>query len=308
MYLSPDEARSDVILTGATLVFGGVLLGLLLTAPGVPSSGVGGLVIEQLSWFALSGLVPFLLARYRDDVPGAFGLGGGRSVPWGPALTLAAPVAVFGLLRGVLVDGDLVTAVLGRPGRPALGSPVVGPGGTDLVAVAFELTAVVVLTIGAVLLLGFLIVRGRDAFREDDRSSTEVLRTFGAVCVGVAFVLGGLRSLVAGGGFVVVLLNVVALVAVLLVADRLVPADARLTRPAVLTPVALLLVAHVLAAGGLFRGDLLLGLTTGALAAGIAVAVAVVAEHRGTVAIALPLLVAVHWWPTCLSPLPFVRC
>ncbi len=36
MYLSSEEARSDVILTGAATVFGGILLSVLLSAPGVP--------------------------------------------------------------------------------------------------------------------------------------------------------------------------------------------------------------------------------------------------------------------------------
>lgn len=307
MYLSPDEARSDVILTGAAVVFGGVLLGLLLTAPGVPRSGVGADVIELLGFFALSGLVPLLLARYRDDVPGAFGLGRGRPVPVGPSLLLAAPVVALGVLRGLLAPGTPLAAALGRLGAPLIGSPVVGASGVDLIGLVLAILAVLVLTVGALLLVGFLIVRGRDAFREDERSSTELLRTFGAGAVATALVLGGLRSLTAGG-FVTLLLNVVALAVVILVADRLVPAGTVVTRPAVLTPVALVVIAHVLAAGGVFRGDLLLGLTTGALAAGTVLVIAVVAEHHRTTAVVVPLLLAVHWWPTCLSPLPFAGC
>lgn len=307
MYLSPDEARSDVILTGAATVFGGVLLGLLLTAPGVPRSGLGAEIILLLGWFALSGLAPYLLARYRDDVPGAFGLGGGRSLPVGPAVLLAAPVVVLGVVRGALVDGSVGAALLGRTGRALLGSPVVGRVGVDGLGVVLEVVGIVVLTVGALLLIGFLVVRGRDAFRDDERSSTELLRTFGLGLVGAAVLFGGLRSLTSGG-FVTLMLNAVALAALVLVADRLVPPGAVVTRPAVLTPVVLVLVAHVLAAGGLFRGDLLLGLATGALAAGVALVFAVVAEHHRTTAVAIPLLVAVHWWPTCLSPLSFATC
>jgi hypothetical protein len=306
MYLSPDEARSDVILTGAAAVFGGVLLALLLTAPGVPRSGLGAELIRLLGWFALSGLVPLLLARYRDDVPAAFGLTPGRAVPWGAAFLLAAPVVVLGVLRSLLVEGSLLGAVLGRPGR-ALRSPVIGAPSVDPLGVVLEVVGVAVLTVGALLLVGFLVVRGRDAFRDDERSSTELLRTFGAGAVGAAFVLGGLRSLTAGG-FVTVLLNVVALAAVLLIADRMVPPGAVVTRPAVLTPVVLVVVAHVLAAGGLFRGDLLFGLATGAFAAGTVLAIAVVSEHHRTTAVVIPLLLAVHWWPTCLSPLAFTGC
>jgi hypothetical protein len=307
MYLSPDDARSDVILTGAATVFGGVLLSLLLAAPGIPTTGLGGEIVLLLGWFALSGLTPFLLARYRDDVPGAFGLAPGRATPTGAALLLAAPVVVLGVLRGLLVDGSLATALLGRVGVPLLGSPVVGPAGVDVVGVVLEVLGIAVLTIGALLLIGFLVVRGRDAFRNDDRSSTELLRTFGAGAAGVALLLGGLRSL-GSGGFVTVLLNVLALGAIVLIADRLIPPHAEVTRPAVLTPVALMVVAHVLSAGGIFRGDLLLGLSRGALAAGTVLVIAVVAEHHRTTAVVVPLLLAVHWWPTCLSPLPFVGC
>jgi hypothetical protein len=303
MYLSPEDARSDVILAGAATAFGGILLTLLLSAPGVPRSGVGLEVIALIAGFALSGLTPFLLARYRDDVPGAFGLPTGRPVPVGPALLLAAPVVVFGVLRGLLVGRSAGAAVLGRAG---LGSPVVGPSSLDVGGVLFHVAGVLVLTVGAWLLLGFLVVRGRDAFRDDERSSTELLRTFGAGALAVALVLGGLRS-IAAGGFVPLLIDIVALAAVMLVADRLVPPEATITLPAVLTPVVVVLVANVLAAGGIF-GGLLLGLTTGALGAATALVFAVVASHLRNSAVLVPLLLAIHWWPTCLSPVPFPPC
>lgn len=307
MYLSPDEARSDVILAGAATVFGGVLLALLLTAPGVPQRGLGADLIQLVSLFVLSGLTPYLLARYRDDVPGAFGLAAGRPIPWGPALLLAAPVVVLGVLRGLIVTGTFGPGVLGRPGR-ALGSPVVGTGGVDVLGLVLEVVAIGVLTIGTLILIGFLVVRGRDAFRDDERSSTELLRTFGVAAAGAAILFGGLRSLRGGEfRFLPLLVDVLALGAIILIADRMIPYGAVVTRPAVLTPVALVLVAHVLAAGGLFRGDLLLGLTTGSLAAGVVLVLATVAEHHRTTAVLVPLLLAVHWWPTCLSPLPLAR-
>lgn len=304
MYLSSDEARSDVILAGAAAVFGGILLDLLLSAPGIPRTGLGAEVVLILSIFAVTGLVPFLLARYRDDVPGAFGLASGVPVPVGPALLLASPVVLLGVSRAVLIDGSFTALAFGRPGFALVGSPVVGPSGVHLLGGILTTIAVVVFTAGSLLLLGFLLVRGRDAFRHDERSSTELLRTFGAGSVGAAFVLGAVAT-IGRGGFVTVLLNVAALAAVLLIADRLVPHHALVTRPAVLTPVALVVVAHVFAAGGIFRGGLLTGLASGAFAAGIVLAIVVVAEHRGTTAVAVPLLLATFWWPTSLGPLPF---
>ncbi|MEX0835624.1 MAG: hypothetical protein WD010_06005, partial [Nitriliruptor sp.] len=261
MFLSSEEARSDVILTGAATVFGGILLSVLLSAPGVPRSGIGAEIILLLGWFALSGLTPLLLARYRDDVPGGFGIAAGHGFDVAAAAALAAPVVVLGVVRGLLVDGTLAAAVLGRPGRALFGSPVVGPTDSDVSGAIFALLGIAVLTVGALLLVGFLFVRGRDAFRADERSSTELLRTFGAGAVAAALVLGGLRALTGGGGFTTLVLNVVTLATLVLVADRLVPAGATVARSAVLTPVVLLLVAHVLAAGGIFRGDLLLGLS-----------------------------------------------
>jgi hypothetical protein len=304
MYLSPDEARSDVILTGAAVIFGGILLELLLSAPLIPRSGIGLELVALLAMFVTTGLVPLLLARYRDDVPAGFGLVPGRSVPVGPALLLAAPVVVLGVLRGVLVEGSMSTLSLGWPGIVLFGSPVVGATGADVTGGVLMTLGVLVMTVGTFLLVGFLVVRGREAFRDDERSSTELLRTVGAGTVGVAFVLGGLGSL-GRGGFVTVVLNVVALAVVLLIADRLVPPTARVSRPAVLTPMVLVLVAQVFAAGGLFRGGLLTGLASGAFAAGLVLAIAIVAEHRGTTAVAGPLLLAGYWWPTSLQLLPF---
>jgi hypothetical protein len=306
MYLSSDEARSDVILAGVATVFGGVLISIVLGAPGVPQDGIAGSIVTLLAWFALSGLAPLLLARYRDDVPGAFGVRPAAGSQ-GVALALAAPVAVVGIARVLLADAGPAVALLGRPGLALLGSPATGPG-TGTLAAALEAIVAVVLTVGAFLLVGFLHVRGRDAFRADDRPSALLLRTIGAGALGTALVLGGVRALTTSASLATLLLNVVGLAVLLLVADRSLPAAAVASRPAVLTPVVVVAVAHVFAAGGVFRGDLLLGLSTGAFAAGTALVVAVVAEHRRTTVVLLPLLFATHWWPTCLSPLPFQPC
>lgn len=307
MFVSSDEARSDVILAGAATVFGGVLVGVVLGVPGVPSDGLGGRIVGVVVWFVLSGLTPLLLARYRGDVPDAFGWRRGVPSAAGAAAALAAPVVVLGVVRGLLVDGAPAAALLGRPGRALLGSVGAGPAGGVAVAVV-EAIGVAVLAVGSLLLLGFLVERGRDAFRTDERTAVELVRMLGAGTVGVALLFGGIRGVTGGADLVTVLLNVLALGAVLVVADRIVPAGTVVSRPAVLAPVVVVVAAHLLGAGGIFRGDLLVGLSNGAFAAGTALAIAVVAGHRGTTIFAVPLLVAVHWWPTCLSPLPFLTC
>lgn len=302
MYLSPEDARSDVILAGAATVFGPVLLSMLLTAPGVPTRGTAGEVVLLLAWLALSALVPFLLARYRQDIPGAFGMGGGGALS-GPALLLAVPAAALGATRALLLDGSALTGALGRIGQPLLGSPVVGATAPDVVGAVLAALRVGVLTVGALLLVTFLTVRGRDAFRADERDATELLRTFGAGAIAVAAVAGVLTALGGGTSFATLGLNLLGAAALLLVADRAVPVRAVVTRPAVLTPVVLVVVAHVFAGGGLFRGGLVVGLYTGGLAALTTVVVAVTAERGRRAAVVVPLLLAVHWWPTCLSPL-----
>jgi hypothetical protein len=61
-------------------------------------------------------------------------------------------------------------------------------------------------------------------------------------------------------------------------------------------------VGNVFAAGGIFRG-LLPGLSSAALAGGVTLAIAAMALTRRGIGITLPLVIAVHLWPTCLSPL-----
>lgn len=303
MYLSPEDARSDVILAGAAAVFGGTLLSLLLTAPGIPASGIFLEIIVVAAAFVLSGLVPFLLARYRADIPGAFALGGG-GVTSAVALALALPVIVLGATRALLVDGSVLTAVGGRIGRALASSPAVGTGTVDVVGASLAAIQVVALTAGTLLLLAFLTVRGRDAFRDDERSATELLRTFGVIGLGVA-VVGGLAAAVGGrASFASVGLNVLAAAGLLAVADRSVSPDRRITRPAVLTPVVLIGVAHLLAAGGIFRGGLIPALYTGGLAVITTAVVAVTIESGRRAAVTFGLILAVSWWPSCLHPLP----
>lgn len=305
MYLSLEDARSDVILAAAATVFGGLLLELLLSAPGIPTRGTAAQVLLLLGWFALSGLAPLLLARYRQDTHAAFALG--RDVRIGPALLLAVPLAAVGVGRALLVDGSPTVAVLGRVGRVVTGSPVVGEAALDLVGIILTVLQVAVLTVGSLLLVSFLTTRGAAAFRDDERSATELLRTFGLGAAGVALVAGVSLALT-GVSLVPVLLNVAVLAVLVLVADRLTPAGVAITRPAVLTPAIVIAVAHLLAAGGLFRGGLFPGLYTGGLAAGTTVVIAVTVVHRRRMLAALPLVVAAHWWPLCFGPLPFSGC
>ncbi|GGI08795.1 hypothetical protein [Egicoccus halophilus] len=296
MYLSRDDARSDVILAGATTLFGGLVIGLLTALPLYPGPGTVLGSFLDIAWiFVLTGLVPWLLARYRQDRIAAFGLDGPRT-GWRTGLALAVPAVVLGVLHQ-LVTAGADTRLLGRVG---------GAGFLTMDAVAaaaLGLLSFAVATAGALLLTCFLVVRGREAFRSPDVSLTELLRTFGVGAAGVALLTGLLRA-IGAAPLLPSVLQVAGLLALVLVADRLVPPRRTIPRAAVLTPVAVLGIAHVFAFGGLFRGDLLSGLYAGSLAAGTATITAVLLASRDRAWAVVPLFAALHWWPSCLSPLP----
>ena len=296
MFIEPDEARSDVILAAAAAVLGTFLIGLVRQLPLYPRTGLLGTLVEIFWIFALTGLVPLLLARYRGDNLQAFGLGGAREA-WRRGLVLVLPVAVLGVLNALLVVGDPTVALLGRIGL-AITSPT--PAVAGYAALQF-----IAFVIGGVLLTTFLAVRGREGFKPVDMALTQVLRTFGMGCAGVALVAGLLRSLGPEVRVGSVLLEVAALVAVILLADRMIPLGPTVPRGAVLAPMVVIAVAHLFAlGGGLLFGNPLIGLHAGGLAAGTATVVAVLVSARNMAWAAVPLLIAVHWWPTCLSPVP----
>jgi hypothetical protein len=116
----------------------------------------------------------------------------------------------------------------------------------------------------------------------------------------LALVTGLLRVPLGASG-VRVVSNAVALVVLVLIADRLLDAGAAAPRLAVLLPAGLALYLHVTSLG------FALGLQAGALAAGTTVVMAVIVlSGRGT-RLLVPLALALHVWPTCLSPLTLGR-
>ncbi|MFO7777783.1 MAG: hypothetical protein R6V28_05460 [Nitriliruptoraceae bacterium] len=305
MIIDADDAKSDVILAAAVAVIGPTVITFVSRLPFVPRSGVLGALLG-VAWLALlTLLVPLWLARYRGDGAAAFGLRdtagpvavAGAPGTTGAALLLAAPAAVAGMLALLVLGADALTVVLGRLG-PAFWSADALFG---LLIAGLEL---VVLVAGSLVLVGFLSVRSRDGFpRSPDTSLTELVRTFGLAAVGVALLTGIVR-LATGASLVLLVLHLLALVAVLLLTDRLVPAGISVPRTTVVAPLVVVVLLQTFSAGGLFGGGLLLGLHRGALAAGVVIAIAALgATRRGTGA-TLALVIAAHWWPTCLSPLP----
>lgn len=304
MWADTEEARSDFVLTAAALVFGGFIVSLVAMLPFYPRSGIVAALLSLAWLFALTALVPLLLARYRDQTADAFGLDTGREAVV-PGLALAAPVVVAAVLRSVLLGGTPVRAVLGRfAGAGGFDPRLADPAGAALSLFDLVLAAltVAVLTVGGVLLYTFLTTRARDGFRRVELPLTQALRSFGMAAAGIAALLGLLRS-IAGAGLLPTLVTVAGLVALVLLADRLIPAGVTTGRAAILGPAVVALVAAVVGTGGLF-GNLLGGLFVGSLAGGVAIVIACLVESRRAAWAVVPMVAAMAVYPaSCLSPL-----
>ena len=305
VFIDADDAKTDVILAAAVAIIGPTVLGFILRLPLVPRTGVLGAALEVVWLGLVTMLVPLWLARYRGDGAAAFGLRE-RTGPIGVAgepsslsagLLLAIPAALAGALTLWALGAGPVTIVLGRLG-PAIAT------GADVTALVFSALLLAVLVAGTLVLVGFLGVRSRAGFpRSPDTSLTELVRTFGLGAVAVAL-LTRLVRLATGGSVIVLALNLLALVTVLLLADRLVPGGIEVPRTTVVAPLVVVVVLQTFSAGGLLGGGLLLGLHRGALAAGVVIAITALSATRRGSGVTVPLVIAVHWWPTCLTPLP----
>lgn len=302
MYLSTEDARSDFILTVAAVVLGRYAFELIAQLPVYPVTGDVGTALVIVWQALLSGATAWLLARYRRDVPGAFALGPqDRGSPF-VGVVIALPLLVAHLLPEVL-RGDVGQVLLSLGGRLTDRQPAVGAFTFDLDLV-WQVLSVLVLAVGTWLFTAFLAVRARDAFRSPDMDLTELVRTFGMGAVGVSLVLG-LLVLFRGFEFANVLLVTGALLAVVLLTDRQVPPRTTTTRATVLGPVIAVAVLHVLAAGGLFSGDLLLGLYFGSAAAVITLcAVALVEVRQGSAVAVLVIASVLYPVPIFTQPLP----
>lgn len=306
MWMDQPDARSDFVLAAAAALFGRLALGLVQALPFYPRDGILGALIG-VSWvFALSGLVPLLLARYRDHGLESFGLAGERNGLLA-GLGLALPVAVAATVNAWGAGISLPIAALGRLGEPLQPSPTIsGPDQSATVPLDLfvSILAVIALFLGSLLLYTFLTTRSRDSFVPREISLTEGLRTYGMGAVGVALLLGLLNAIRPDVGVVSTLINGAALATVVLLADRLIPPGTSTSRAALLAPgiVALLLGVFVVG-GGFFSSNLLGGLYAGVMAAGVVVVIAALVESRSYAWAVVPLIAAAAFYPSCLAPL-----
>jgi len=280
-----DEARSDVALTLATLVFGPLLLGGLRGG-----SGIVGVLLDVAVVLALTALVPVLLVRSRAGAgAGAGAVTRALALDTPPreltaGLPLAIPVAAAGTVAMLTAGSAPAAALLGRlSGAPLQSVQVVG------------------LSLGTFVLVVFLARRGAEAFpRSPEWTLRRLLRTLGMGAAALALV-GGLLRVPLGADPTRAVVNAAALAAVVLAADRLVGPRQVAPRLALMLPAGIALYLHITTFG------FSVGLQAGALAAGMLVVMGTLAlGGRGAWPV-LPLAFAVHLWPTCLTPLALVR-
>lgn len=295
MWMSSEDARSDFILAAAAFLLGGLVRDFVARLPGYPD-GTLGLVLAVLWVFALTGLVPVLLARYRAHGLGAFGLAGGAT-GMGAGVIVALPIVAVGFL-------DRWTNGI-APLQSALGdlSVLLEPGNVTelLLTVGF----IVATFFGLVLLYTFLTVRARDGFARNVLPLVEALRTFGMGAVGAATILGLLNAIRPGFRPAGVLWTVGGLAIAVLLTDRLVVGGMETTRATILAPMAIAAAAQLFAFGGVFGNqDLLLSLYLASLAAGVAAIIAALVETRVRAWSVVPVALAIAVYARlALSPL-----
>lgn len=289
MWANQDEARSDFVLAAATALFGPlVLLFVLRILPALGRGIVGVFVVPALT-FAITGLVPLLLARYRGEGAEAFGLDAPREAI-GFGLLASLPVVVFGVLSQWSSGGTLTEALAG--------SLVFAVSG-DALDVAGSLLGLAAAAAGVILLYPFLTVKARNGFAHNEVSMLEALRTYGIGAAAIGFVVGLLLTPTDEVSFLAAALAPAAVVALVLIVDRVVPPGAITTRATVLAPAIVALVLGL----DIFRGAFLVTLRSGALAAGFVVAVAILVETRRHAWAVVPLVVAVVIYPSPLRPI-----
>lgn len=299
MWMTPEDARSDFILAAAATLFGPLLVALVAGLPFYPGGTVGTLL--GIMWvFVITALTPMLLVRYRDQGVEGYGLVDDPGA-WRRGLVIALPIVVVGWLRGWFGLGlGAVPALGGKLAIGAAASPTISSG-RGVVDLVLDLVFLAVVMVSGLMLAGFLVTRARDGFRRTEVPVVEGLRTFGMGAAAAGLLLGLLASFTPEIRLTVVLTNILALVLVVLLADRIVASNDTTSRATLLAPAVVAVVAQIMAFGGLFRGDLLLALFHGAISAGLVIVLAALIETRRYAWAVVPVAVASALYPTCLS-------
>jgi hypothetical protein len=281
-YTSPEEARSDLFLSGAAYVFGGTLLGIVFGITRLDRVPGVGLALLFLIPLLTTVVVPVLLMRYRGESLRDLGLGRGEGDDsFVPGVLIGLPIVAAAVAASLLASRPLASAL-----------PVLNLGGPA------EVTG---LLLGLVRWLGLLFlalygtVKARDAFRGEPQAIDE-----GTIRIG--------RFVGIAGGVSIVLLilsyftrlqgaDVLALLAYPLGVTTAVFVALRAARGAGSTTMATLLTPTILLALGpfaiTFNAAALVFMIYGtALYAGLGLAVGVLVERtrRGAGVLALALV------------------
>lgn len=282
--MSPEDARSDLMLSGAVFVFGPTALRLLLGVVGMSLvfGGTAFHLVHITVAVLCTMLVPLLLMKYRNERPAVvLGLGSGdRSLA--PGLLAAAPLLVAGVVQ-VAVGGS-----------PLAAHPVLALAGGDLLGLIARLVS----WVGAIGLALYATVKARDAFGGLPTRLTEAAWRIGRILAIAAAVttvlsvasvlLGDARPPLAAIGVVVWPLAVAT--SVVLVLRPAGPATTAL--PVLVTPTVVCAVGNFLLTFS--AADLIATLHATVLSGGVGLAVGILAERsrRGGGVLLLALLIA----------------
>jgi hypothetical protein len=280
-YTSPDEARSDLFLSGGTYLLGGALLSILVRVTGLGRVPGLGFALALALPLLTTVLVPVLLMRYRGETLRDLGLGGGGD-----------PSVVQGLLAGLPLVAAAAAASLLASLPLASAFPLLNLGGP---AGAFSVAVGVVTWAGLLFLAFYCTVKGRDAFRGEghaiDDAAIRIGRFIG-IAAGVAIVLLILATLgdMGSGDLLSLLVYPLGVAGAVLIALRVAGGAGSTTMPTLLTPVVLLALGPF--ALTLNPGALVVMVYGTALYAGIGLVVAILVERtrRGAGVLALALV------------------
>jgi hypothetical protein len=281
MYTSPDDARSDLFLSGAVYLFGPLVLGTvlrILRLDRIP--GIASVLVVALP-LAFTILVPYLLIRYRRERLSSYGLGAPRPNDAGLGALLAAPLVAASIV---------IVAVLA--GLDAGISPWSINTASGVVGVLSQLAHW-----GGLALLGvYTTVKARDAFRQDYVTVREGVERLGrwvvAIAVG-ALLLLVLAGLLQGDGAsrTVVLLMPIGLAGSLLLALRTLRGPSVTSTQVLLTPTVLFALGPF--ALSLSGPRFVTSVYLAALSAGIGLLVGLLVESRRSAWAPLGLAAAV---------------
>lgn len=288
MWADTEEARSDFILAAAMAIFGPLLYFFVLRLVPLGPLGMLGHVFQALLVFAVSGLVPLLLARYRAQGLEAFGLDVEPRDGIIAGILIAGPLVALGVAIQWLGPGGLrASAIVGV--LATLGGPL---------EAIVSLVGLVMVFAGVFLLYTFLAAKARSAFARNEITQLEALRTFGIATAGLAVIVGLLVATQGRIGGIRILLDPLILVVLILLADRLLDPAAMTTRATVLAPAIVALIVQI----ELFGGQFLVTARHALLGTGLVIVLTILIESRRYAWAALPALAAVTIWPTPFAP------